>query len=84
MEHITMEYGQATNLLQLSGEELQALEPFLLQLGVRVRTTKAWTEGGRWIEVIQAENPYQSLMPLDLRARADSLMSPEAILWYKR
>ena len=37
MKHITEQYGQPANLLELSSEDFDKLRPFLFQLGVLSR-----------------------------------------------
>lgn len=59
MKYISEEYGQKCNLLELTQDEYDALEPFLLALGVRSRTTSSWVEGDLIVNKIQADNPYK-------------------------
>ena len=83
MKHITIEYGQEDNLMELTSDELATLEPFLNRLGIRVRTTVYHTENGIGIHKIQAENVYKSWISQTDRARADEDMTPDALSRYK-
>lgn len=93
MKYISEEYGQKCNLLELTQSEYAALEPFLLALGVRTRSTSYWVEDGSTVCKIQAENPYKvSLIGHkrlnDITARAYEIaereMAPFSISCYKR
>lgn len=55
MKHITTEYGQPCNYLELTEEEYKALDGFLRGVGVRSRRTSSYNG----VVTIQAENPYQ-------------------------
>ena len=55
MKHITMEYGQETNLMESSVEEFYVLKCFLEKHGVLIRMCSL-CDG---IVVWQARNPYQ-------------------------
>lgn len=83
MKHIAMKYGQESNYMELTTEELTTLEPFLNRLGIRVRTTIYHTENGVGIHEIQAENVYKSWISHSERARADEDMTPDALSRYK-
>ena len=83
MKHIAIEYGQESNCLELTTEELATLEPFLNRLGVRVRTTVYHTENGVGIHKIQAENVYKSWIGHSERARADEDLTTDALKRYK-
>lgn len=81
MKHITEEYGMETNLLTLTPEELEQLEPFLKKLGIRCRTT-TWN---REECTIQAENPYKFWIGHPNGKKiADDEMSDFRIKCYKR
>lgn len=83
MTHITEEYGQKCNLLSVSSEDLDHLEGFLKELGVRVRVTRMFGD----ICFIQGENPYKIYAGQhDGKAKAygDEAMSDSAIYVYKR
>ena len=80
MKHITEEYGQKTNLLTLTHEELKQLEPFLKALGVRCRCTQYNSKEC----TIQAENPYKVLISPTDRKLADDEMTEFSINCYKR
>lgn len=93
MKYISEEYGQKCNLLELTQDEYAALEPFLLSLGVRTRTTSYWAEDGSIVCKIQAENPYKvsligykGLNEITARAyeMAEREMTPFSISCYKR
>jgi hypothetical protein len=84
MKHITTEYGQPCNDLELTSEELKVLEPFLLALGVRCRTTIYWTENGTGMHKIQAENVYKACIGAKERKFADKFMTEDYINCYKR
>lgn len=93
MKHIPEEYGQKCNLLELTQDEYAALEPFLLALGVRTRTTSCWVEDGSIVCKIQAENPYKTSLSgyrglNDITALAYEMaereMAPFSISCYKR
>ena len=58
MKHITEEYGQLCNLLELSEEEYRVLDAFLRLEGVRIRRCRSY----RGTATIQAENPYKSML----------------------
>ena len=79
MKHITAEYDQQTNLLELTFDELAVLEPFLNRIGVRVRTTMY--SGS--VNVIQADNPYKDWISSEDRVYADKEMSPDRLRCYK-
>ena len=82
MEHITEQYGEEANILMLSFDELEELEPFLKTLGVRLRIT-AWY--GNTCK-IQAENPYKDYSYFDSKVKqlGDKAMSDREIRNYKR
>lgn len=80
MKHITKEYGQSTNLLELTQDEYKALEPFLVALGVRSRATM-WM--GETVK-IQAENPYKEWISREDRSFADEAMSERGMSFYKQ
>lgn len=93
MKYIPEEYGQKCNLLELTQDEYAALEPFLLALGVRTRTTSFWAEDGSIVCKIQAENPYKTSLSSykaldDITAlaykSAEREMEPFSISCYKR
>lgn len=93
MEHITTEYGKTCNLLELTRKEYNALEPFLLALGVRTRSTMSHYKSGVEILKIQAENPYKTSLCCyrglnDVISHAfkfaEREMRPDAISCYKR
>lgn len=75
MKHITEEYGMTCNLLELTTEELKTLEPFLQNLGVRVRTMIYHTENGEGVHIIQGENPYKFWITEPHRGFADDDMT---------
>ena len=89
MEHITMQHGSETNLLKLTKEELDALEPFLRTIGVRMRTCVSY--GGEY--EVQADNPYRQYayaasfherIPGEyVRKYADKCMTDDGIAVYK-
>lgn len=80
MKHITEEYGQETNLLTLTHEELEQLEPFLKALGVRCRITICDSKEC----TIQAHNPYKTWISPTDRKFADDEMTEFSINCYKR
>lgn len=80
MKHIKEQYGAPTNLLELTQDEMEALEPFLRAVGVRIRATMAYGV----YRTIQAENPYRAYCPPRQREMADAHMTPDAIAHYKR
>ena len=80
MKHIKEEYGQETNLLTLTHEELDQLEPFLKALGVRCRCTLYDSKEC----TIQAENPYKFWIDSKDRKFADDDMTEFSIKCYKR
>lgn len=89
MKHITEEYGTETNLLQLTREEYEQLEPFLRQLGIRCRATM-WDSKEM---TIQAENPYKyqlhsaAVVNSEIKRYeqyADELMTDKCLNLYKR
>ena len=94
MVRITEQYGQETNLLRLTGEELEQLEPFLRALGVRMRSCVVWWEDGVRYHEVQAENPYKvwaylagngRSIPADyVRKQGDDEMTDFRISTYKR
>lgn len=89
MKHITQQYGQAENLLELSEEDYRQLEGFLVKLGVRTRRVSS--DWGAGTTVIQAENPYQVQLELyskyhpaeSILAFADKQMTVDEIARYK-
>lgn len=88
MRHITEEYGQPCNLLELTEEEYRVLDAFLMNLGIRSRRTSS--DFGKGTTVIQAENPYRERLLLYFnRSAAEALesaeqdMSEKQIAWYK-
>lgn len=92
MKYISEEYGQKCNLLELTQDEYDALEPFLLALGVLSRTTSSWVEGDLIVQKIQAENPYKDLLTSykginditdHVYALAEIAMEPLSISHYK-
>ena len=80
MKHIANEYGSPCNLLELTSDELKALEPFLLALGVRCRTTMAYGDKKQ----IQAENVYRTWIGQTEREQAKQELTDEQIKIYKR
>ena len=94
MERITEQYKQPVNHLRLTGEELEQLEPFLRELGVRMRSMVVYWENGVRIHEVQAENPYKNWaylagngrsIPADyVRKQGDDEMSDFRISNYKR
>ena len=89
MKHITQQYGQAENLLELSEEDYLQLEGFLKELGVRTRRVSS--DWGAGTTVIQAENPYQVQLELyskyhsaeSILAFADEKMTDYEVARYK-
>lgn len=55
MKHITMEYGQETNLIESTLEEFDILKKFLEKHGVLIRKCIMCGDVVTW----QAKNPYQ-------------------------
>lgn len=89
MKHISEEYGTKCNLLQLTEDDLAALEPFLLGLGVRCRMTKMESVDGVPTLTIQAENVWKenALFYHDtylVRKGVKSDLEPDSIAAYKR
>lgn len=84
MKHITEEYGSPCNLLEISNKDLAQLEPFLKQLGVRVRSTMGWSKDGEYMSLIQAENVYYTWNTPKEREQAKTHMTDFAISCYKR
>ena len=81
MKHITEEYGMETNLLTLNSEDLEQLEAFLKQLGIRCRCI-TWN---RKECTIQAENPYKFWMGHPMgKELADKDMTEFSIKCYKK
>lgn len=58
MKHITEEYGQPCNLLELSEEEYRELDAFLRLEGIIIRRCRSYCG----TTTIQAENPYKSML----------------------
>lgn len=83
MKHISEQYGNPANLLQVSDEEFEAVAEFLKRLGVRCRVT-SWNVGGSGELIIQAENPYKTWISDKERYFADLAMTNEAIAAYQR
>ena len=83
LKHITTRYGQPCNHLELTSEELEELEPFLKELGVRCRTMVYTTKDGVENHVIQAENPYKFYIGKPERKHADECMTERGIRLYK-
>ncbi len=89
MKHITKQYGQRTNLLELTEEDYRQLEGFLKELGVRTRRVSS--DLGAGTTVIQAENPYKVQLELhskyhpaeSILAFADKQMTDDEIARYK-
>lgn len=94
MERISKQYGQEVNYLRLTREEKEQLEPFLRELGVRMRWMSAWVEDGVYMYEVQAENPYKiwaylagdgHSIPADyVRKQGDEEMTDWRISIYKR
>lgn len=89
MKHITKQYGQRTNLLELTEEDYSQLEGFLVKLGVRTRRVSS--DWGAGTTVIQAENPYKVQLDLyskyhtaeSILAFADEKMTDDEVARYK-
>lgn len=62
MKHITEEYGQECNRLELTENEYKNLEPFLISLGVRSRFVCCYYKDKTLMYEIQAENPYKNIL----------------------
>ena len=87
MKHITTEYGQPCNYLELTEEEYKALDGFLRGVGVQSRRTTSYNG----VVTIQAENPYKTELICYGRIHtaenilkfADEAMSEKEIMRYK-
>ena len=84
MKHITQQYGEPCNDLELTTEEFKIIEPFLRALGIRSRTVVYEVVDGTPIHRIQAENVYKSCIGDAERKFADTLMSEASIGAYQR
>lgn len=81
MKHIKEEYGMETNLLTLTNEEFDQLEPFLKALGIRCRYTQFNSKEC----TIQAENPYKFWIDHpDGRKLADKDMTEFSIACFRK
>lgn len=86
MKHITMEYGQPCNYLELTEAEYKVLEGFLRGEGVRCRAITRYNGN----VTIQAENPYETYSIIysdrsgkEVKERALQAMTDEEIMRYK-
>ena len=80
MNHITTQYGEDCNLLELSVDDYYKLERFLLKLGVRSRMISMY-QGNC---LIQAENVYPIDMSADERKHIECVyLNEKAIRGYK-
>lgn len=80
MKHITTEYNRDVNKLTLTHEEYSVLEPFLLKLGIRCRST----EWNFRTVTIQAENCYKSWANVECHRRAQFDLTEDSITAFKR
>ena len=89
MRHITEEYGSKCNSLELTREQYLAIEPFLLNLGIRSRLTKVSSvrneKTGKMEELctMQAENPYEHWIGKNEREIAEKALTPDSVECYK-
>ena len=90
MLFIKEDHEMQCNLLKLTEKEYKELEPFLIGLGVRSRVTEFYSETNSEtgkpedVCIIQAQNVYQYGSNTNDRKLAESLLSDDAVAWYKR